>query len=96
MKRLRQDARRRLRNRSAKSRVRTVSKKVRSLAEQGKTDEAINALVEAYSVIDSTAKKGILRKETASRQKSRLARAVDRSAADKKTAADSSPGSSGA
>jgi small subunit ribosomal protein S20 len=79
MKRLRQDAKRRLRNRSAKTRVRTVTKKVRALAAEGKTDEAGAALREAFTVIDKTAQKGIMRHKTASRQKSRLTRAVTRS-----------------
>lgn len=76
MKRLRQDAKRRLRNRSAKSRVRTVAKKVRSLAQEGEPDQAAGALREASSIIDKAAQKGILHPRTASRHKSRLARAV--------------------
>lgn len=78
MKRLRQDAKRRLRNRSAKSRVRTVSKKVRALAEEGKKEEAADALREASSVIDRAAQKRVFHPRTASRLKSRLARAVAR------------------
>ena len=79
MKRLRQDQKRRLRNRSAKTRVRSVTKKVRTLAAEGKSDQAAEALREAFTVIDKTAQKGVMHHKTASRQKSRLTKAVARS-----------------
>lgn len=81
MKRLRQDAKRRSRNRSTKAQVRTVSKKVRVLAEEGKGGEAASALKEATSVIDRAAQKGVLHHRTAARRKSRLAHAIAKSQA---------------
>jgi small subunit ribosomal protein S20 len=81
MKRLRQDAKRRSRNRSAKTRVRRVSKRVRTLAGEGKPEEAMEALREASAVIDRAAQKKVLHRRTASRRKSRLARAVSKSGA---------------
>jgi len=58
-----------LRNRSAKSRMNTAVKKVRSAATR---EEAAAALLMAIPVIDSTARRGIIKKETASRKVSRL------------------------
>jgi small subunit ribosomal protein S20 len=61
------------------TRLRSVTKKVRTLAAEGKSDEAAAALREAYTVIDKTAQKGVIHPKTASRQKSRLTKAVTRS-----------------
>lgn len=72
-KSIRQDAKRNLRNRVAKSRLRTSIKKVRVAA--SKTD-AEAALKSAIPLIDSTARKGVIKKETAARTKSRLVKFV--------------------
>ncbi len=72
-KSIRQDAKRNLRNRVAKSRLRTSIKKIRVAA--SKTD-AEAALKSAIPLIDSTARKGIIKKETAARTKSRLVKFV--------------------
>ncbi|MDP2981711.1 MAG: 30S ribosomal protein S20 [Candidatus Latescibacter sp.] len=62
-----------LRNRAAKSRLNTIVKKVH--AAQSKEDGE-KALRDAVSLIDSTAHKGIIKKETAARKKSRLSKFV--------------------
>jgi small subunit ribosomal protein S20 len=62
-----------LRNRAAKSKLNTFIKKVN--AAQSK-EEGELALKDAVSLIDSTAHKGIIKKETASRKKSRLSKFV--------------------
>lgn len=72
-KALKKNEQSRIRNRAAKSRVATFIKKVRTAQSK---EEAEQALVKACSVIDKTAQKGILKKETASRKKSRLAKFV--------------------
>jgi small subunit ribosomal protein S20 len=76
-KTLKQDVNRRLRNRAAKSRLSSIIKKVRAAATK---EEAQTILTGAVSVIDSTARKGIIKKGTASRKVSRLARFVNRMA----------------
>jgi len=68
-KALKKDKKSRLRNRSAKSRMNTAVKKLRTAASK---DEASAALLSAISIIDSTARRGIIKKETASRKVSRL------------------------
>lgn len=81
VKRNLQNQNRRLRNRTVKTRVRGVVKKVVLLDK--KTDAAAisQELIAAQSVIDTAAKKGVLHPRTASRKISRLAKRVNRLAA---------------
>lgn len=72
-KSLRQDAKRRMRNRAVMSEVRTMRKKVRN-AENA--EEATAILPKAVSVIDRAAKRGVIKKRTADRNKSRLSKFV--------------------
>lgn len=68
------------RNVAFKSSIKTAVKKVLVLAQAKEKDqEAINAaLSQAYKLCDKAASKGILHKNTASRKKSRLTRAVNK------------------
>jgi small subunit ribosomal protein S20 len=61
----------RQRNIAARSRVRTALKSVHGATTR---DQALAAYREAASVLDRTAAKGIIKKETADRRKARLAR----------------------
>ncbi|MBN1291553.1 MAG: 30S ribosomal protein S20 [Candidatus Latescibacteria bacterium] len=63
----------RLINHAAKSSVAKIIKKVKTA--QSKED-AEKALITAVSMIDTTARKGIIKKETAARKKSRLSKFV--------------------
>ena len=65
--------RRRARNRTQISTVRTSEKKIRSLAKAGKSDEAGKLISDFQSQIDRAAKKGVVHKNTASRHKARIA-----------------------
>jgi small subunit ribosomal protein S20 len=71
MKRLRQDKKRRARNRAVKSEVKSVSKRVVT-AESG--DDVQKLLSQAESTIDRAAKKGVIHWKNAARKKSRLAK----------------------
>lgn len=71
-KRARQAERRRLRNASARSNMRTFIKKVLAAVDTGNKDEAQQAYVKAVSVIDKAANKGIIHRNKAARHKSRL------------------------
>jgi small subunit ribosomal protein S20 len=66
------------RNKSIKSAVKTASKKVLAAVEASDKELAAKELLNATSVIDKAAKKGVLHKNTASRKVSRLATAVNR------------------
>jgi small subunit ribosomal protein S20 len=65
--------RRRARNRTQISSVRTSEKKIRALAKAGKAEEATKLISTFQSQIDRAAKKGVLHKNTASRHKARVA-----------------------
>jgi len=71
-KRMRRDAKRRLRNRYHLSRMRTYIKNFRRMVERGELEEAKNYLPEVVSVIQHTASKGVIHKREASRRVSRL------------------------
>lgn len=72
-KRMRTDEKRRLRNKSVKSEVRTYVTKARSAIAaapaEPQTEEAIRA---AISELDSAVSKGVLHRNNAARRKSRL------------------------
>lgn len=69
--------RNRLRNQAVKSRVKTIVKKVLAAVEAKDAEAAKAALVVAYKELDKAASKGILKKNTVSRKKSRLAAQVN-------------------
>ena len=78
-KRHRQSEERRLRNKAVKSSVRTSAKKFVVLAQKSVRDpkeraEAEAALKLMIKKIDSAAQKGIIKKNTAARKKSRMQR----------------------
>ena len=73
-KRHRQSEERRLRNKSVKSSVRTSAKKFVVLAQNKQVGEAEAALKEMIKKIDTAAQKGIIKKNTAARKKSRMQR----------------------
>ena len=61
------------RNQAIKCRVKTFVKKVLSAVEAKNVDEAKTALQVAYKELDKAVTKGVVKKNTASRKKSRLA-----------------------
>jgi small subunit ribosomal protein S20 len=78
-KRHRQSEERRLRNKSVKSSVRTSAKKFVVLAHKSgrspeNVGEAETALKDMIKKIDTAAQKGIIKKNTAARKKSRMQR----------------------
>jgi len=75
-KRARQNEVRRVHNASMRSRMRTAIKQVRKAIEAGDKSNAQSALHGAYCALDSTATKGVVHKNMAARNKSRLAAAV--------------------
>ena len=73
-KRHRQSEERRLRNKSVKSSVRTSVKKFTGLVHKKDIEQAELALREMIKKIDSAAQKGVVKKNTAARKKSRMQR----------------------
>ena len=75
-KQRRQAAKAQVRNRTAKSRLKSALKKARTAIAGGDTD--INILRSGYSEIDKAARRGLIKNNTADRYKSRLAAAAKR------------------
>jgi small subunit ribosomal protein S20 len=80
LKRMRQNEKKRLRNMSYKSKVKTAVKKYLKAVEE-KTDDASNLLNATTSLLNKGVTKGIFHKNTASRSISRLSRRLAASAA---------------
>ncbi len=76
-KRIRQTERRRLRNASKRSAMRTAIKKVRYAIEAGDAERAVAALPTALSRVGKAAKTGLIHKNAAARYSSRLTRQVN-------------------
>ncbi|MDH5717694.1 MAG: 30S ribosomal protein S20 [Spirochaetia bacterium] len=72
-KRMRQNTKRREKNHSEKSRVRTLEKKVKKLASEQQWEETNKSYSLFSSFLDKASKKNIYHKNTAARKKSRLA-----------------------
>lgn len=78
LKKHRQDEKRRVRNRQHVSRLRTQLKKFRKVVASGDAKEAKELLPETLSLIDRTAKLGVIQGNAADRTKSRATRAVNK------------------
>ena len=74
IKRMRQNPKRRLRNRYFTSQARTFVKKARQALEGETVAAARAATLEAISALDKAAEKGVLHKNNAARRKGRLMR----------------------
>ena len=64
-------------NSAVKSQIRTATRKTVEAVEAGAVEDAKKALVQATSVIDKAASKGVLHKNTAARKKSNLTAKVN-------------------
>ena len=71
-KRVRSNARKAARNRSVKSRLKTLEKKYLSVLSSGKADETKAAYGDVVSALAKAAKAGVVHPSTANRKRSRL------------------------
>ena len=72
-RRMRNSARKRLQNRSVKSRLKTFERAYADAIESGKKEDASAAYRKLSSAFDKAAKSGVIHKGKANRKKSRLA-----------------------
>ena len=79
-KSIRQSARRREGNLVYRDNMKKLTKKVRDLVSQKKTKEAKDLLPQVYKILDKSAKVGVIKKNTASRLKSRLTKSANKAA----------------
>jgi small subunit ribosomal protein S20 len=75
-KALRQNISRKKRNITRKKNLKSVLKQANVLITQKKTKEAKGMLPKIYKTLDKSAKTGIIKKNTASRKKSRITKAI--------------------
>ncbi len=75
-KRIRQNEKRRIRNRYFKTTARTYIKQARTLIETGELEDAEAAVQQAIRSLDKAAQKGCIHKNKAARSKSRLVKAL--------------------
>jgi small subunit ribosomal protein S20 len=72
IKRNKQNEKRRMRNRVYRGQARTFVKNARVKLDEGDIETARKATLEAISVLDKAAEKGVLHKNNAARRKGRL------------------------
>jgi small subunit ribosomal protein S20 len=77
-KALRQSLRRRARNLVYKNKIKNLLKEAKSLVSQKKIKEAKVLLSNIYKALDKAAKKGVIKKNTASRRKSRISKLINK------------------
>lgn len=75
---MRQSLRRRNINTKTKAKFKTATKQVKKLVGENNVNDALKALRDAMSALDKAVKKGVIHKNTASRRKSRMAKAIAR------------------
>lgn len=78
-KALRQNVRRKAKNLVYKQKIKNLLKEVRVLISQKKTEEAKKIMPQIYKAIDKAAKEGIIKKNNASRKKSRITKLMNKS-----------------
>jgi small subunit ribosomal protein S20 len=79
-KAIRQNKRRREHNLVYINKLKKLIKEARSLVSQKKYDQAKEILPKVYQILDKAAKVGIIKKNNASRRKSRMSKLVEKSA----------------
>lgn len=77
IKRVRQNEKRRRRNRAQRSALRTQMKKLRQAIDAGKVEDARKLLPETVSLVDVMVKKGIIHENAGNRYKSRLSQRLN-------------------
>ena len=81
LKRAAQNEIKRIQNKSVKTRIKKVTKEVRLSVNKDSSEITLKKLNTAQSIIDNSAKKGVIHKRTAARKISRLSKFVVATAA---------------
>ena len=77
-KAIRQSAKRKEQNLVYKNKIKALVKEARTLVLAKKMEEAKKLLPEIYKALDKAAKVGVIKKNNASRRKSRLTKLIDK------------------
>ncbi len=84
-KALRQNIRRKAKNLVYKRKIKNLIKKVGELVLEKKAEEAKNLLPRIYKALDKAAKVNVIKKNTATRRKSRITKLINKSLQQLKT-----------
>ncbi|MGC9031422.1 MAG: 30S ribosomal protein S20 [Minisyncoccia bacterium] len=76
-KELRKNEKRRIRNLFWKRKIKNLEKEIKNLVLENKIEEAKKILPEFYKIIDKAAKNNVLKKNTASRKKSKIVKLIN-------------------
>lgn len=74
----RQSLKRKVRNIKKRNATKDILKEILSLVAQKKIKEAEKLLPQVYKILDKVAKSGLIKKNTVSRKKSRIARLINK------------------
>jgi len=77
-KAMRQNKKRRIHNLTYINQIKKLVKETKSFVAEKKTKEAKELLPKVYAILDKAAKVGIIKKNNASRRKSRISKLVER------------------
>jgi small subunit ribosomal protein S20 len=77
-KAIRQNKRRRANNLVYLNKIKSLVKETKALVLQNKMKEAKELLPKVYQILDKAAKVGVIKKNTASRKKSRITKIIDK------------------
>jgi len=77
-KSIRKDKKKTKINVQRKNKIKDLVKEVKSLIAQNKKDEAKKLLPQIYKALDKTAKNKVIKKNNASRRKSRITKAINK------------------
>jgi small subunit ribosomal protein S20 len=77
-KALRQNIKQRAKNTNRRTKIKDLIKEARVLIAEKKTEEVKKILPQIYKIIDKGAKVGIMKKNTASRKKSRITKLINK------------------
>ena len=80
IKRVKTNEKRRVRNKSVRSSVRTAVRKFREAVEAGNTEEAVALHRAAAKALDKAASKGVIHKNQAANRKSAMAKRINSAA----------------
>lgn len=75
-KALRQSVKRRKRNIQRKDEIKKTAKEIKKLLSENKKEDALKLIPRIYKALDKAAKRGTIKKNTASRKKSRLTKSI--------------------
>ena len=79
-KALRQNLRRKIRNLKKRDELKELVKELKILVLNKKVDEAKNLLPKVHKLLDKAAKTGLIKKNNASRKKSRISKLINKTA----------------